>query len=465
MPPPVPAPESGPRKNSLLSFASLVLSSRRRKAAPVVPRTRFPIRVPFPLSSALSPSYMRAFPGSMPLTFVALALWLIPAEGFGQITMSSGHFTPSPGLEIRKAKPGPWGELEYWEVWLEPPTQLILSADYLRELPVWRLPLTTPEKSREFFRQAGLTEAEIDALLAPANAVLDSDLLLITPPASLVETLTPERRAILYERLGTWEFNRFYDKPFTFGNDTVSSLAAASRHRIPQEVIEYADHLLYRRGPQNVLSDYSLAVGRLESAQLKVEFTKLLMRGQSYMVRLRVSPETDLDALRAYWQIDRSALKELPILEAVATTEGAGYLDLIHLLPPVPKQFFGTYPRASMAVAQDFPDCFWTAFNFLDSEPSARNLDFPVDRLSGTRWRTINGPLRFGDMIVIEQAEDGHALHACTYIADDLVYTKNGLSLLRPFVIQKLSTVLGSYFEPGTTRLRYLRHRDLLDEP
>lgn len=408
---------------------------------------------------------MRAFPGSTPLILFALVLWLIPDRGFGQITMSSsGNVSPSPAPVIQKAKPGPWGELEYWEVWLEPPVQLILSANYLRELPVWRLPEMTPEEQRAFFLQGGLTDAEIDSLLAPENVVIDGDRVIITPPAELVESLTPERRAFLYEKLGYWEYNRFFDKPFTFGNDTISSLAAASRHRIPQEVIEYTDRLLYRRGPQNVLSDYSLAVGKLEAAQLKVEFTKILMRGQSYMVRLKISPETDLDALRDYWQIDRRNLDELPIIEAVATTGGAEFLDLIHLLPPVPKQFLGTYPRASMAVAQDFPDCFWTAFNFLDPEPSARNLDFPVERLSGTRWKMVSGPLRFGDMIVVERAEDGHALHACTYIADDLVYTKNGLSLLRPFVIQKLSTVLGSYFEPGTTQLRYLRHRDLVDE-
>jgi hypothetical protein len=37
------------------------------------------------------------------------------------------------------------------------------------------------------------------------------------------------------------------------------------------------------------------------------------------------------------------------------------------------------------------------------------------------------------------------ALHMCAYIADDVVFTKNGANIQQPWVLMKLSEMLSSY--------------------
>ncbi len=399
-------------------------------------------------------------------SLVASALLLFgPVEpSSAQITLSPYPPPPpaDPSPSVKKARPGPWGDLEYWEIWLEPPTQLVLSAGYLAESGHWRLPHQDEPSMRQFFLTHGLTSEEVDSLLTPDRITEARKWIEIDPPAALVESLSRERRTRLYHALGKWDYNRFMSKPFSLGGDTVGSLAGAGRHGIPESVISYADRLIYRSGPQWVLTDYPLVLKQMPAMQTRLDFTKVLMRARSLMVRLKITPESDLEQLRRYWSAGKRNRDMLPILDAVASTSDVEYLDLVHLLPPMPRKYLYAYARASMAVGDDFPDCFWTSFNFLEPEASDRNLDFPVGRLIGTRWLEVKPPLRFGDMIIVEKISDREALHACTYIADDLVFSKNGLSLLRPFVIEDLDSVLKGYLDPQTTMVRYFRHRDLV---
>ncbi len=364
--------------------------------------------------------------------------------------------------QITRAKPGPWGELEYWEIWLEPPTQLLMSSGYLNESTAWRTPPMPPIQLRTYLASGGLTDTQIDQIFTEGRVLSSPKGVEIDPPPSLVESLTPETRQRLYGLLGEWPINRFMAKPFALGGDTVRSLADAGRHRIPESVIDYANRLIYHRGPQWVLSDYPLVMRQLPDMESRIEMTKLLMRARSFMVRLKITPESDLGQLRNYWSARRRNRDVLPILDAVAQTSDVQYLDLVHLLPPTPRQLLYAYARPSMAVGNDFPDCYWTSFNFLEPEASDRNLDFPVSRLIGTRWLEVRPPLLFGDLVLVERISDGEPLHACSYLADDLVYSKNGLSLLRPFIIEDMGAALDGYLEPGDARVRYFRHRDLM---
>ncbi|MCB1076991.1 MAG: hypothetical protein KDM64_04090, partial [Verrucomicrobiae bacterium] len=63
---------------------------------------------------------------------------------------------------------------------------------------------------------------------------------------------------------------------------------------------------------------------------------------------------------------------------------------------------------------------------------------------------------------VISESDTGEAVHACSFIADDMVYTKNGLSLMRPFTIASLETMLSNYHKQGATAVSYYRHRDVI---
>jgi hypothetical protein len=121
-----------------------------------------------------------------------------------------------------------------------------------------------------------------------------------------------------------------------------------------------------------------------------------------------------------------------------------------------------TYPGAEFYREGAMPDCHWTSLNFFrfDSQPHLAD-----ERLAATCFRDqyvmVQPPYQFGDVIAFMDSDFKVTFHSCVYLADDLVLTKNGRHILRPWVISKLSDVERSYFLNATPRLQGLRDKRL----
>ena len=48
---------------------------------------------------------------------------------------------------------------------------------------------------------------------------------------------------------------------------------------------------------------------------------------------------------------------------------------------------------------------------------------------------------RFGDVLLLQRGDGKGAMRACVYIADDIVFTKSGKQMSRPWVLTKLDRV------------------------
>ena len=68
----------------------------------------------------------------------------------------------------------------------------------------------------------------------------------------------------------------------------------------------------------------------------------------------------------------------------------------------------------------------------------------------------VNDNLRFGDVLMFETTESG-VFHAAVYVADDVVYTKNGGHFTKPWVLMKYDDLLASYPSEQLTRVRAYR--------
>jgi hypothetical protein len=55
-----------------------------------------------------------------------------------------------------------------------------------------------------------------------------------------------------------------------------------------------------------------------------------------------------------------------------------------------------------------------------------------------------DGPSQFGDLLLL-LGRDNQALHMCVYVADEVVFTKNGASTRQPWVLMRVSEMLGEY--------------------
>jgi hypothetical protein len=60
-------------------------------------------------------------------------------------------------------------------------------------------------------------------------------------------------------------------------------------------------------------------------------------------------------------------------------------------------------------------------------------------------FEKIGPPYRLGDVLFFTDTQTGNAYHSCAFIADDIVFTKNGRSPLQPWVLMKLEEIKKLY--------------------
>src|SRR6185503_12699172 len=90
-------------------------------------------------------------------------------------------------------------------------------------------------------------------------------------------------------------------------------------------------------------------------------------------------------------------------------------------------------------------DCFWTALNFFNETPDPQLVDtaYGLGVLNRDYVET-SAPRRFGDLLLLLD-EKQRTVHACVYIADEVVFTKNGADELQPWVLMRIPDMLAHY--------------------
>jgi hypothetical protein len=163
-------------------------------------------------------------------------------------------------------------------------------------------------------------------------------------------------------------------------------------------------------------------------------------------------------AIADYWSSGSRRKDVLPLLESVAETSGNNRLDLTHLLPSQPRKLIYTYPSTDAALFGQTPNCHWTSLNFFNYFPQNIYLDL---KLAATgvlsNYTAVAEADTFGDVLFFLDGE-GNAFHSCVYIADNLVYTKNGDNPVAPWILSTIESVKQIYLrKPGSKVSAYRR--------
>jgi hypothetical protein len=89
-------------------------------------------------------------------------------------------------------------------------------------------------------------------------------------------------------------------------------------------------------------------------------------------------------------------------------------------------------------------DCFWTALNFFNdpSEVQLSNITSSVEFLFRD-YTSMRGAPRYGDVLLF--LENEKPTHACVYIADDVVFTKNGANYHQPWTLMRMRDMMPRY--------------------
>lgn len=398
----------------------------------------------------------RRHPGRLlviPSLLLALSLVLPAAETAS--AQQDGKLRRS----VKLGQPGTWGTLESYEMRLEPPlnyASAAMTAD--RKELVWRFPGQNAQSIVSTLSSTGLTGTQIAEFTDPSRLSISVDGVEIRPPFDRVIELDPQVRSRLYELLKEDYDDNLYQYPYVL--DPLWFDEAKSVNGIRSDVVEMVRKLSYLQEAVTVFADMPLLLAVIPDPDEELRVVRSMLRERSLAVRLCLDENSDLPSLGAYWSAGGRNRDIMPILESALNTDDVDRLDVVHLLPPLARMLLYTYPSPRMAVGTSRPDCFWTTANFFRYDPSDRYLDVSAfQKTLFLSYEEVSGPPEFGDAVMVVDDDTQIPLHACNYLADGLVFTKNGRSFSRPWVIDTLENVMAGYLKVPNVRARFFRQK------
>lgn len=362
--------------------------------------------------------------------------------------------------KVYQCKPGPWGHMEYFYIYLEAPNSLIEHFPMPNSVTKWEFPGETEAGLRALFSRAGLPQALQDYLLDAKNCINRDGRITVFPPLPDLTAMTPSQRSVIYSDLAKYPENEFYVNPVFITSGSVDQWLGQSR--LTPELRELVKKFTYMRGEVLAFSDLSAVLNYVKSDAEARDFFKTMTRTRSLMMQLVIDDTTDLKSVVRYWS-GRKRNKDIePLVTSTLETEGRNDLDVIHLLPSLARRFLYGYPPMELAVLGRMPDCHWSSLNFFNYKPREYYLD---TRLATNavleNYTRVEPPYEFGDVLMFLNPQ-GNALHSCVYIADDIVYTKNGENMASPWLLMKTSDVRRIYSYEGQTRIQGFRLKDVV---
>jgi hypothetical protein len=365
--------------------------------------------------------------------------------------VAAGVFAAEP---VWVAKPGPWGELQVRTVYLEPPENILAIVAKPTSVTRWTFEQTTEKGVRGIMEKAGLPSAVIGRLLSPAQVVASGNSVVVLPKVEDLLAISQEARSALYAELAKSAANEYQRDPvFIHGGDIEDWLAETEITKPQQELLR---KLLWRRGSALVFSDIQALLTLAKNSDEVAAVFRTITRVRSLLVELKLPLKEGRAQFIDYWSAGTLNAERAPFLVAITRRRAPQIIDITQFLPTLARRRVYTFPTAAMGLKGRLPDCHWTSLNFFEEEPKDLFLDSAKASehlLSG--YVAIDPPFKFGDVLCF--LDNGEGLHTCVQVADDIVLTKNGESILAPWTFMSLKDLEEIYRRSANTRVQGYR--------
>jgi hypothetical protein len=352
------------------------------------------------------------------------------------------------------AKSGPWGDLEVRTVYLEPPESLLAVVAKPSTVTRWTFEQTTPAAVRETLAKAKVPEAVIERLFSPVRLVTTGNSVVLLPEVADLEAISPEARGALYLELAKCPANEYQRDPvYILGGDVDDWMQGVALTPAQQALFR---RLLWKRGGALVFSDVQALLGLAKTPDEVNAVFRSITRVRSLVVELRLPLTADRKAFIGYWTSGQEDSSRLAFIKAITERRARQTVDITHFLPPLIRQRAYTFPEMELGLKGRFPDCHWTSLNFFNATPKDVYLDTKLAAEHLLKdYEVVDAPYRFGDVLCF--LDEGEGLHTCVQIADDIVLTKNGDSILAPWALMQLKDVDSIYRRSPNTRIQGYR--------
>ena len=385
--------------------------------------------------------------------WIGLSAWYFWDDSTSELTTPTGENAPAD-----LATPGPWGRLLSTPIVISPPLEYVSTEWGPPGPPVWDFPHLNADQVQALLVRAGMPAEAAARVRATARPVPQIKGVEVQPDPAVIEALSPDVRGRLYQQLASMRGTYAQLHPFRFEGPSFDTWFRGSL--TSGETRALIEPLIYRDGDFMFFADLALVRPRITDEEELRRLIKTLYRQPTLLVKLSVPASSVVEGLSAYWGRGGRRTDLRPLLESIAGTGDQHAVDITHLLPSFARNLLYRYPQISAADLSRpiIANCLWTALNFFNSEPDDRFLEVPyaLEHLR-TDYHIIQHGLELGDLVAFVDPE-GDLFHIAVYIADDLVFTKNGTTPMAPWTLMSITSLTG-YYRALVPEPRLIYHR------
>jgi hypothetical protein len=353
----------------------------------------------------------------------------------------------------------PWGDLVTIDIDIEQPMEYVSFEETAKQAASWVFTGKSHAQTRALMLDAGMTAAQSDAALTAASVADTAAATIVKPADALILAMPPAVRTKLYATLAQWPENPLMRAPYHLELDRCEALLL--KNGVSQPTIALVKKLAYARGGYGYFSDIELVLRGISSPDGRTALLKALTYQKAVLSRLRLRADTDIDKLLGYWcSVPGVRAKDLrPLLESVKKSPDGGTISLLYLLPPFARERLYTFPLPSRP--NDIKmDCHWTALNFFNEVADDRLQDNAyASTFIQEHLYTIGKPSMCGDLVFLVD-EQGAVIHSAVHIADDIVFTKNGINYAQPWILMRMKDLMRVYTGAAEPKAVYYRRKE-----
>jgi hypothetical protein len=341
-------------------------------------------------------------------------------------------------------KPGPWGDLSYIPFSIAAPDDLLPVRSIEANGTHWFLKGCTADNLVTLLQSTSLTPEQQQEFLTPAVLHVQQDGVDLTPTADMVFSLPQDARSKIYQILAESVLDNVEIN--IIPKDTVTERFSASG--VAPATVALFKKLCCERGNYLLFSGQAAMFARLPSYDEKLRFLRAITRQRTMLLRLHVTPESDVDALTRYWGKGCWNTDVRTLLQSFATISNGTWMNILMVLPPLPTEEIYDYPNITDNPL-DGPlvnrDCHWSTFNFFRDtpDPDFGKPDYVLQELK-ENYYPVPGDPNYGDVVLFSKP-DGTIIHSAVYIADDICFTKNGGGAIQPWMLSTTADLIEQY--------------------
>ena len=395
--------------------------------------------------------------------FVAAGAWLAQRRSEGHSSGSTEKFVSSNSPTLAKrpdiviaGNPGPWGNVEYVPMFLEVPEEyLSVRADEAADRR-WFFGGMKADQLSSALAKVEFTDEQRQKLLQAKTEAAQNGVY-VTPPKDLVLSMSPTARQQVYRFLSQFPENILQREAVILPKDSFEAFFASSG--LPSKTISLVKQLSYPHKSVLLFADLPYVLETLNTYDDKLRLEKAISRRSTMLMRLHVTPDSDINGLLNYWGRAGKGKDLKPLLESVAQVPGGVRVNMAILLPPMPSARIYTFPFPSLNQVEN---CHWASFNFFKDPPEPGYTDMKVLRQKlDAEYHPVFSDPRYGDLVFLLKA-NGEIVHSAVYLADNVVFTKNGGHFTAPWLLMKIPDLLDAYsaFTPENEGLQVMYYRN-----